>query len=661
MTVIARPRPAPRQDVQKILLHASRYRRAADALVKWSEKAKKAVDYYEGRQWTAADLAKLAAEKRPALNLNKIRPLVNLVLGYHINNRTDVAYMPALDGNGSAEIAATLTHVAKQIGEVNQLPYVDTEVFLDGLLTGRGYWDVRLDFRKNLLGSVSVRALDPFSVYPDPDCEAYDLNEGAFVIKSRWISVEEALFFYGPEVAGLLGPFLRAGGITTGLPMASYDIHGEVSPIRSFDMVEDRDMWNDYFYDFVDGSRKSLRLLEIEHYVLTRRWYFVDLETGDKRAIPDDWDSEKVRRTLDWAQKDMGQPLVVQEFATRRPRITHMIGDVMAYDAWSQYDTFTTVPFFPYHRRGVTQGMVEHLTDAQDEHNKRRSARLNIIGRNSAGGWMFPAGSLDPQQKRNLERFGSTPGITVEYQQFTNGGAGNALNKPEQIQIATTPVAMAQLEKDAEDDLLKIAGINQAAMGQIEAANASGKAVERRQRQAVIGQEQFMSNFRRSKELYGRKTLEVVQGHYTEERIIRTTGEGNNMVQMVINQRTAAGIINDVAVGTYMVAVNETPLSKSFLEQQFEELMEMKGIGMPVPDDFIIDASSIARKTELKLAILQERQKQALAAAQGGEPGGAPAPEGQGAPGPGPGGSRVGKDGGSLPAGPEPGAPVPAG
>lgn len=652
-------RPMPPQDQERLLLHASRFRRAADALELWAKTAKKCVDYYEGRQWSAADLKKLQDEKRPAPTLNKIRPLVNLVLGYHINNRTDIAYLPGFDGLGMAEIAGVLTHVSKQISEMNQLPYVDSEVFLDGLLTGRGYWDARLSFKHNLLGDVAWRADDNFATYPDPDADQYDLNSGAFVHSSRWVSWEEVEFHYGPQVANSVGPFMQAGGIggsrvSSGMPMAGMEATSETSPVRGFSLTEGEPFWRDYLYDWVDPSRKVVRMIESQHYVLTKRWFFVDLETGDSRPVPDDWDRMKCEKVLRWAKEVMGQPMVLQNRVTRRARMTHIIGDVIAYDEWSPYDTFTKIGFFPYFRRGFTQGMVEPLIDAQDDHNKRHAARLNLVGRTAAGGWIYEKGTLDAQQKANLERYGSTPGVQVEWD-----SKGGKLSEPKPIQPGTIPANFAALEKDAEDNLLKIAGINASAMGQIDNSASSGRAIERRQRQAVIGQEPFMLNYRRGKELCGRKQLELIQGHYTEERIIRATGPGRTMVQMAINQRSAAGIVNDVTLGRYAVAIDETPLSRSFLEAQFEELMELKGIGMPIPDDFIIDASSINRKEEMKLAVQQARMQQA-AGVPPGEGGGPPAPEGQGAPGPGPGGSRVGKDGGSLPAGPEPGAPPPA-
>lgn len=640
-----RQRHLPEQNVEQIMLHAQRWRRSADAMRPWAETAKKSVDYFESRQWSAADLAKLAAQKRPALTLNKIRPLVNLVLGYFLNQRTDIRFLPGYDGTGTAEIAAVLSHIEKQIAEANQAGFVDAEVFMDGLLTGRGYYRTKMCFERNDLGEVRTGSFDNFSTYLDPDGEDYDLNKHGYVMASRMVSTEEVEFHYGSEAIDRLGPMMRAGGVASGMPTGLNAYQDEISPMRRFAMEEDSNFglsYADYFNDFIDAARRSVRILDIEHWLRVRRWFFVDLETGSSRPVPDEWDRAKVDRALAFAQQQ-GEPLVVQERMTKRLRCTHMIGDVIVYDAWSPYDTMSFTPFFPYFRRGMTQGMVEHLLDSQDEVNKRRSARLNIVGRSSNGGWIYAKGALDAQQKANLERYGSTPGVHVEWDN-KNG----TVPAPAQIQPATTPMAMSQLEQEAEDDLKKISGINDSALGMVDQAVMSGAAIERRQRQTIMGLEHYVSNFKRSKELLGRKDLELIQKYYTERRIIRATGRGSTPVAVVINERTAAGIVNDVTLGTYGVAVDETPMSRSFLEAQFEELMNLKQMGMPIPDDFLIDASSTNRKEELKAALAVARQAQAMA----------PQPEGSEPKGTGPGGSRTGPDGGSMPSGPEPGAPV---
>lgn len=635
-------RGLPDQDWNMIMLLATRFMRARDGMRPWAEKARQCVDFFEGRQWTEADLKKLEDEKRPALVINKILPLVNLVIGYHLNNPSADKFLPGNDGTGTAEIAAAITMVSQQIDEQNEAEYIDTEVFLDGILTGRGYYDHRLDFEKNALGTTKVGALDPFSCYPDPDASGYDLNTGNYFITTRRISYDEARFLYGPQVAEAL--YSMVGQQRGNMPVGVHDYSDEITPWRYFGGDEsNRLLWSqfsDVALDRIDLQRHTLTLFDMQHYVRVPRWMFVDLETGDQRPVPDSWGPERIERLLMWAAQE-GQQIIVQQKMVRRLRWTHQIGDVIVFDSWSPYETMTVTPYFPYFRRGQTRGMVEDLLDPQREINVRRSARQNIVGRSSNSGWRVHRGTMSPEDLEDLEKNGGRPGFVLKFGSTQPNGV--SLPPPEPIQPQQSPVSIAQLESEAKTDIEEIAGVNKAALGQVDQSNVSGRAILARQQATVIGLEGFIKNWHRTKQLGARKKLELIQGFYTERRIIRVTGRGNTPKQMVINQRSAAGIVNDVTLGEYKAVISQTSLSDSFLEGQFRELMEMKQAGVPIPDDFLIDASSIGRKDELREEIALARQAMAQAGVPAGD-----APGGETG-GPGPGGSAVGVDGGSLP------------
>lgn len=640
-------RKLPVQNFEAILMHAERYRRSADADQEWRRTASQCVDFFEGKQWKESDAKELEKQKRAALTINKVARLVNLVRGYQINNASVIHYTPSNDGSGVAEAAAALSHLSKSINEAEQLQYVDAEVHLDGLLGGRGYWDMRMDFSDNMYGKLVCKAVDPFSVYLDPEASEYDLNSGSFINTTKWISPDEVEFFYGRQAAALISP-LASGMSFSQMPTSAFEGAEEISPWRTFGGDESRNnvwrMQSDQFYDWVDPYRKTVRMLDTQHYVRAWRWFFVDLETGDQSPVPDDYGPEKVQRTLTFCRDQLRQQLVVERKPTRRLRWTHMVGDIIVYDEWSPYDTFTITPYFPYFRRGKTRGMVEDLLDPQREINTRRSARINIIGRQSNGGWMIHKGSMTPQDEAKLDTDGSRPGFKLKYDT-----KNNTIPPPKQLELGSNPVGQSELEKEAETDIMEIAGINKSALGQVDQAVVSGRGILARQQQTVIGLEGMALSFHRSKDLLGKKQLALFQRHYTTERIVRVRGRNmGNPIEMIVNQVTAEGIKNNLSLGKYDVSVAEETLTESFLDGQFQELLRMKEMGMPIPDDWIIDASSIGRKEELRLAMQQMREAQAVAGVPPGDVGGA-----------GPGGSATGSDGGSMPKGPEPGAPVP--
>lgn len=633
-------RPLPPQNWDLITLIANRWARGTDAMLPWAEEAARCVNYYEGKQWDAADAAKLMREGRPQLTLNKIKPLVNLVHGYHLNNRTDRKALPASDGTGNATTAALITACLKNVSERNLERHLDAHFFMEGLQTGRAYMDRRMDYERNAFGDIKVKCKDPFTIIVDPDAQEYDPSEWGWVIEQRWIDLDATIHYYGKKAANTVAPFLSSTGIVSALPTSflGSDID-QIAPWRGFGggPANMTGFATDFsFSDWVDPYRKTVRLIDCQHYVRAVRNFFTDMETGDRRPIPDNWGPEKVRHAIEYTRSN-GQFLMIQRLPTKRLRWTQMIGDTIVYDAWAPHDTPTIIPYFPYFRRGVTRGMVADLVSVQDEINVRRSARLNIIGRTANSGWIYEKGSLDPRQARKLETEGGKPGVNIEWD-----SKGKTHDRPQQIPPQSSPVSIAELEHEAAADLPQIAGINAAALGQMDGANTSGEALRARQGQTVIGLEGFQDNYHQTQRLSARKDVELIQQNYTQERIIRVIGENaTDPLEVIINQATAMGIVNRVDIGNYDIILTDKSMMDSFLAQQFEELMRMRDAGIPIPPSFIVDASTFGKKDELKI-ILQQQAAMGIvdqpggggaAPAAGGAPaGGQPTPSPMGSP-----------------------------
>lgn len=595
------------QDVA--LLMMDRYIRDDSALCLWAEEAKRCIDFAEGKHWTADELRRADDEDRPLIRLNKIAPLVRLVLGYHRQNRNDITIQPTDDANSTEAIAEILTKVIKQVGISNGKPYVDTEVFLDGILGGRGYFDWRLDFERNDFGEIACSAKDPFTIRPDCDADQYSTKKWGRVTEARWWSLDEIEFIFGKRIANLVSPLVVAGGYRGGIPSDILDIVAEHTPWRTFGGQQGNNLYQgfgsieSYIASSVDPYRKNIRVVDMQHYVRVMQRCVVDLETGDRTPIPEHFKPEDVAKMMQWAalqyaQKQQAMPLRVQWRPVKRVRWTTMVGDIVVYNNWSPYSSFTVVPYFPYWRRGKTKGMVDDLIDPQREVNKRRSSQIDILTRVAHSGWTWHKDSLDEEEKLKIERYGGAAGLNLEYK----GSAG----PPERIQPGQMPVGIERLEQAATLDLKEIAGINDSALGQVDRVQ-SGRAIEARQRQSVLGLELYMDNMKRTELLNGEKEIELVQEQYTEPRIFKIQGDGGKWNQVGINARAATGeIVNNVSIGRYGYAITTTPLSDTFMSAQFEELMTLIKDGvipLAMAQDIAIDLSTVPQKALLKARI----------------------------------------------------------
>jgi hypothetical protein len=147
--------------------------------------------------------------------------------------------------------------------------------------------------------------------------------------------------------------------------------------------------------------------------------------------------------------------------------------------------------------------------------------------------------------------------------------------------------------------------------------------------------------------LHGRKFLEIIQNHYTEERIFRIAGDDSKSIMTSINMKAMTGMgtverINDVTVGRYSVKVDQVPMSVSFQQAQFEEAMEILTKLGPVGQmlaqtapHLIVEMSSLPNKQDWKQALMGAASGLAMGGAPGmmagpgapGQPSGAPAAE----------------------------------
>lgn len=589
-------------------LMIERYMRADAAHAQWAEEAKRCVDFLEGKQWSAQELKDAEYDERPTLTLNKLGALVRLVLGYHRNNRFDEKHLPTDDANSTESTATVITKIAKQIALQNEEPYIDAEVFLDGIASGRGYYNWGLNFERNDFGDIEVRAKDPFCIRIDPDADTYDPDDRnggwGYFFDARWANIDEVEFHFGQAVAQLIYPLLRGSGYRGGIPSDVMSVLEDITPWRGFGgALNNQNGWafESFIANSVDPYRKNIRLIECQHKIRVMQRTIVDLETGDREPIPTDFSPMQVVKIMQWAAEQYamrGQqcPLRVQWRPMKRVRWTVMIGDIIVYDDWSKYESYTLSPFFPYFRRGKTRGMLNDLIDPQREINKRRSSQIDILTRVAHSGWMWHENALDETEKVKMEQHGGAPGINVEWR-------GDSSMKPERIEPGQMPTAIKELEQSATLDLKEIAGINDSALGQIDRVQ-SGRAIEARQRQSVLGIEMYMDNNRRTRHINARKRVEMIQNHYTEPRIFKILGDNGQYSMIGINQRNAVGeIVNNVNIGRYILAIDESPASASWLNAQFEELkglIEAGVIPAVLAQDVLLDLSTAPQKELLK-------------------------------------------------------------
>lgn len=543
-------------------------------------KADKCDNFFAGDQWSEQDRQALKAVRRPALTINKILSTVSTIMGEQIYNRNEVSFRPAGLG-ATSDVADALTKVWAQIAASNQLNWVRSDVFADGIIRSRGFYDVRMDFSESMQGSVRISGLNGKNVVLDPDAEEYDPDDWGDVFTTKWLSPSSIALLYSDADAKYLGDkdgsrFDYAYDSIT----KARDSFGGKTWLTSSPYGMDKD---------TRQLMRSIRAIERQYRVLTTQKHFVDVKTGDMRPVPEAWDRDRIAALLERTQGEMN----VISKKVKRVRWTVTADDCVLHDDWSPYKRFTVVPYFPHFRHGRTIGLVEHLLDPQELLNKSSSQELHVINTTANSGWKVKAGSLVNMSTEDLEQSGAQTGLVLELKDV-----GDA----EKITPNATPQGLDRVSYKSEEHMKTISGVSDSMQG-FDREDVAAKAITAKRQSGQANLVRVMDNLERSDYFLARATLDLVQEYYTEERMFHITGNDlrNSPETLTVNQYdpTTDTVLNDLTLGEYGIIITSTPDRATLEDSQFEQARMLRELGVQIPDDVLIENSRLQRRSEV--------------------------------------------------------------
>lgn len=537
------------------------------------EKAERCERFFAGDQWDSRDLAALHAQRRPALTINKILPTVGSVMGEQIKNRAEINFRPR--AGSPEETADALNKVFKQIADTNQLNWLRSQMFDDGVITSRGFLDIRMDYSKSMKGEVKYTSLNPKNVVIDSDGELMDPDTWSEVFITKWLTADDVAVMYNKADAEILRI-----------------MPGDSSFPYGYDSVtEDRDRFGPrlmYGYNDTDNPgnvMRNIRLIDRQYRKLDSQKHFVNPKTGDMRPVPDGWDDNRIALI----KKEFGFEIIKK--MVRRIRWTVIADCVELHDDWSPYEHFTVVPFFPYFRYGRTIGLVENLLDPQELLNKTTSQELHIINSSANGGWKVKTGALTNMTPEELEIKGASTGLVIE----TSGDPEKDIVK---IQPNNTPQGLDRMSYKAEEHIKSISNVSDSMVGQ-DRADVAAKAIAEKKQSGQITLVKPLDNLARTDYFIARATLSLVQRFITEERLVTYTHDDLTGARgsITVNQRTPEGeIANDLTLGEYDIVISSVPTRDTLEDSQFEQAAALKEMGVQIPDEVLIQASRLQDK-----------------------------------------------------------------
>lgn len=566
------------------------FREAVDAWQEWRKEAIEDLEFYDGLQWRPDDKKRLEDHGRPAITINRIRPLHNVLSGYQRLNRYDIDFLPRT--NDDMEQAQLRKGITKYVLDECDYDSEESDAFDDSIDTGLGWLEVgyRFDYEADD-GDAFVRKVDNMDIYVDPESRHKSFTDAKFIIRARWIDKEELKNNY-PEKAEEIDA------------QADYYLSEEAEHF-----TEKRLWWQ--------NETKKIRLAEC--------WYKKPVKK--KRYLLVD---NRMVGAGDVTPEMVGLIKETQGYITTEVRLITFFDNVVLEDMESPYKhgDFPFVALPAYYRGGKSTpaGIIRDLKDPQREVNKRRSQELHILDNIANGGWLAEEGAMTNEQEQAFKRKSTTPGAFIKV-------APGALmqNKIQPLASAGVNPSVPQASMEAQQEMINISGINEALMGTDIPNSASGRAIELKQKQAITHIAALFDNMRRAKKqiaklLWGtRGKPGIIPQFYTEQKTFRIIGPNGKPTFVTANQEitevnalgeTITKTLNDLSVGEFDIVIAQTPNTSTQRTAQFWSLVDAcQQLGIPgdLAFDILLDISDIAQKDELKQRWLQrmEEQKQA--------------------------------------------------
>ena len=239
-------------------------------------------------------------------------------------------------------------------------------------------------------------------------------------------------------------------------------------------------------------------------------------------------------------------------------------------------------PYFPYRIQGVVRG----LRDAQYLYNRRKIIELDILESQINSGWIYKENAL--VNPKDVFLSGQGRGLALkEDAQMTD---------VQQIVAPQIPPSMIQLSEILAREIEQISGVNEELLGSA-VDDKAGVLSMLRQGAGLTTLQGLFDQLDRSQKLLGKLRLDIIQANFTPGKVKR-----------IIQQEPSVQFFNK-AFGKYDADIEEGLNTTTQRQMQFAQLLQLREVGVPVPNDVLLEACTVQDKKKLIDRIMAQEQQ----------------------------------------------------
>mgnify|MGYP001609523272 CR=1 FL=1 len=506
---------------------------------------------------------------------NLIRRHLNMIGGFQRRNRKSTITQPVHQGDDalSDDYNAVLRYCEDRDGFQEYL----SESFEGACDTGMTLMHMYMDYSR-----------DPYSGDLFTDCVSYnnflidqyfrkqDLSDCNGIWRRRWTSKQGAKLLlpgYAEEIDKM-----SSGGMKDG----RFPVQAELQNIP----VNGLFAYDEFYYR---STREATMIL--------------DPMSGEAVEWIDEPDAvegemEQALRMQPWLQvKKMQVPTV---------KLVIQLGSKIVYHGQNQLgiDSYPFVPSMCYYEPDIpsyawrVQGIVRNLRDSQFLYNMRKIIELQMLQSSVNAGWIY---SVDSVVDEKAFRQAGADGYLIALKQ------GHTPAEVQRIEPVAIPPSLIELSRILADDITKISGVNEELLGAA-TDDKAGILAMLRQGAGLTTLQGIFDKLDYTQRLYGQIRLEAICKNFSKQKIKNILGKDPDQRFFSYEAKK------------YGIVVEEGNYSATQRQNELQQLLHFREIGMPIPDESIMDAAFITNKAkiieQMQAANQQAQQQQQQQAQQ---------------------------------------------
>lgn len=496
---------------------------------------------------------------------NRVRPLCNMVSGYQRRNRKSTVVVPL--ENADNETADQWTKILLHIYKKENIYELLSQAFHHGAcITGMNLLQVYIDWQNDpISGDIKVDNI-PYNYFMiDPYFKKNDLSDASFIWTRRYVSHSVAANLMPEHYDAIMAlPGNPTGTGRDGRFQYAAESYGQTQ--------QNRLAYDEYYYRDV----RKQKLL-------------IDKITGESFEL-NTQDQEHINRFL---AENPQVELYEHEIPTVRLAIS--IQDKIFYDGPNPLgiDCMPFVPVLGYYNSMTPyfysriQGICRSLRDPQILLNRRIILSADLLESQVNSGFIF---------KENAP---------VDVKHLFQTGQGRIIPIKEEAQMSDImpivppqiPPSFFQLQDTFSKELNLVSGINEELMGSA-LDDKAGILSALRQGAGLTTLQPLFDNLDMSQVQLGEVIMKIVRANYTPGKI-----------KNILEGKQPAPLFFDKAFGKYHCMVELGFNTESQKQMQFAQLIQLKEMGVGIPDKWLLNAATIQNKTEI-MRDIEENQKQ---------------------------------------------------